>query len=348
MPDGFERFLRVCCLETRRLPNSHIALLLLRFLISQKAYVKRTTPLECCRSSLKCFDDGDRLALGKIWDRDFSEREWRQVSLPSRHDGVGLRSSVATADEAYAASSMSCRSMQAELGIGDHAALGDVVHRLKSGLPVNADQLVVPTALDEFITPKSINANFSPVAALQLKDDSHPVHKIRLNTYSAPGCNRWLESTPSLTLDKHLTSCEFFTTMSLQLGVDVYDGETLCMFRGSISDRAGIHALSCTAGGDVLHRHNEIRDLPHSFCIRARLNPGLEKAGLLDDENVTFEMRRPAEVLLDSPSNRGRNSRVWSKTAFGRESHSRARTVALRSFQRGWPCCRRGIQTRTN
>ena len=205
--------------------------------------------------------------------------------------------------------------MQAEIGIGDQAALVDVVHRLNFRLPVDADQLVVPTALDEFITQKSISAKFSPVAARQLKEDSDPVHKIRLNTYSAPGCNRWLESTPSQTLDKHLTSCEVFTTISLQLGVDVYDGETLCKFCGSISDRAGIHALSCTAGGDILHRHNEIRDLIHSFCIRARLNPELEKAGLLEDENVMVDLRRPADVLVDNPSNRGRNSRVWSKTA---------------------------------
>ena len=61
--------------QIARLPNSHIALFLLRFQISRMEYVKRTTPLECCRSSLQCFDDGVRLALGNIWGRDLSERE---------------------------------------------------------------------------------------------------------------------------------------------------------------------------------------------------------------------------------------------------------------------------------
>ena len=65
----------------------------------------------------------------------------------------------------------------------------------------------------------------------------------------------------------------------------------------------------------MLHRHDDIRDLIHSFCIRARLNPELEKAGLLEDESIMVDLRRPADVLVDSLSNRSRNSRMWSKTA---------------------------------
>ena len=66
----------------------------------------------------------------------------------------------------------------------------------------------------------------------------------------------------------------------------------------------------------MVHRHNDVRDLMHSFCIRARLNNlELEKAGSLEDESITVELRRPADVLVEGLRNRAMNSRMWSKTA---------------------------------
>ena len=53
-----------------------------------------------------------------------------------------------------------------------------------------------------------------------------------------------------------------------------------------------------------MYRHNEIRDLLHSFCIRARLHPELEKAGLLQDESIMVELRRLADILVDNVGNR--------------------------------------------
>ena len=112
---------------------------------------------------------------------------------------------------------------------------------------------------------------------------------------------------PSQALDKQLTSCEVFNTISLQLGVDVYDRETICGFCGMVSDKAGLHALSCTAGADILYRHNDVRHLLHSSCIRARLNPELEKADLLQDESIMVVLRRPADLLVNGIGNRNRN-----------------------------------------
>ena len=68
--------------------------------------------------------------------------------------------------------------------------------------------------------------------------------------------------------------------MDLLLGVDVYDESCICRFCGAVSDTCGIHALSCTAGGDVVLRHNDVRDIIFQFCLRARLSPQLERVGL--------------------------------------------------------------------
>ena len=118
-----------------------------------------------------------------------------------------------------------------------------------------------------------------------------------MNAYSAPGAGIWTNATPSQTLDKYLTSSDLLITVSLQLGVDVYDEVGVCRFCGMALDKGGLHAMSCMAGGDAVCRHNLIRDIFFHFCLRARLNPQLEKAGLLEDESIMVNLRRPADVL---------------------------------------------------
>ena len=61
-------------------------------------------------------------------------------------------------------------------------------------------------------------------------------------------------------LDNALTSWEFSISMALLLGVNVYDELCICKLCGMVSDRKGIHALSCMAGGDVVLQHNAVQD----------------------------------------------------------------------------------------
>ena len=106
----------------------------------------------------------------------------------------------------------------------------------------------------------------------------------------------------SQTVDKNLTNMAVATSVALMLGVDVYEEVSICHFCGMVLDKAGIHSLSCTAGGDIVLRHNTIRDIIFYFCSRARLRPELEKVGLLEDECVLVSLRRPADVLVAHPS----------------------------------------------
>ena len=57
-------------------------------------------------------------------------------------------------------------------------------------------------------------------------------------------------------------------------------------------------------------RHNTIRDLLFFFCQRARLRPELEKVGLLEDDVVMVNLRRPADVLVGGATLGRANSRV--------------------------------------
>ena len=88
--------------------------------------------------------------------------------------------------------------------------------------------------------------------------------------------------------------------MKLQLGVDVLEGSVVCPLCASAMDTKGIHCLSCTVGGDLIARHNDIRDLLFSFAERGLLNPLLERAGLLQEPGLFMQLRRPADVLADA------------------------------------------------
>ncbi len=119
----------------------------------------------------------------------------------------------------------------------------------------------------------------------------------RLVAYAAPGAGRWLQATPSKTLDKNLTNAELSTALKLQFGVDVYEGDGICAFCGAVNDRKGVHARSCTCGGDTDLRHNAQRDATYAFCRRGNLRPRLEAAGLLAGQGAP-DGRRPADVLV--------------------------------------------------
>ena len=93
----------------------------------------------------------------------------------------------------------------------------------------------------------------------------------------------------------------------MHVGIDVFEEKTVCRSCGMVLDTKGIHAASCTAGGDRGFRHDKVRNLLFRFCGRGHLRPELEKAGILDEEGVFVDLGRPADVLIDGRmgSNRG-------------------------------------------
>ena len=119
-----------------------------------------------------------------------------------------------------------------------------------------------------------------------------PLERCRLNAYSAQMCGRWLSIIPSKTLDQHMSSAELCITASLHLGVDVFEEGTVCRFCGMVLDTKGIHAASCTAGGDIGFTHDRVRNLLFRFCGRGHLRPELEKADAeMQDGEATLRSR---------------------------------------------------------
>ena len=81
----------------------------------------------------------------------------------------------------------------------------------------------------------------------------------------------------------------------LWLGLDIYKGGNCRICDNTMSPGAK-HGLACKSGGDLIKRHNRIRDFIYNLSREAGLNPSLEKGNLLGEQPG----RRPADVFIEN------------------------------------------------
>ena len=113
----------------------------------------------------------------------------------------------------------------------------------------------------------------------------------------------WVTAVPS-TLDGNDTvmqSRNFQVAVFVRLGVPVLGEEVKCSKCTQNIDVLGDHAACCTKNGDLITRHNRVRNLLNRICIEGGLAPVMEKKGILGDSDKPG--RRPGDVSMP----------LWSK-----------------------------------
>ena len=130
--------------------------------------------------------------------------------------------------------------------------------------------------------------------AYLIESSSH-ANRARLLSVAAPHSSSWLSVVPSTSLGLHLESNEYQMAIKWWLGLDT-SGRSTCPFCPDTAlDPLGHHAVTCRHGGDVVIRHNHLRDEIFNFCRRAHLSVSVERGhGLTRDLNNT----RPADILI--------------------------------------------------
>ena len=99
----------------------------------------------------------------------------------------------------------------------------------------------------------------------------------------------WLSVIPSPGLNLHL---EFQTALKWWLGIDIFGGSRCPSYSTQSLDPLGHHALTCRYNGDVVSRHNQLRNTFFESCRQAGVGGQMEVgSGLGHDE-------RPADVLV--------------------------------------------------
>ena len=187
--------------------------------------------------------------------------------------------------------------------------------RMQPGTPAAhaADRLCarIPGGRAELDTVVSIDGTFKQQSLTQLittaeadtaLKEAEPLDMVSSQAHRAPGACRWLLTPPTVTNATPTSSSLFACAAKLMLGITtpLTAHNRLCRFCGALRGTRGIHDLSCMAGGDVVRRHNGIRDIIFGFASRGCLNPELERTGLLAEQGVLLDLRRPADVLINA------------------------------------------------
>eukprot|EP00731_Ephydatia_muelleri_P019517 Em0012g342a len=147
------------------------------------------------------------------------------------------------------------------------------------------------TALAVLQVDKAFSIMFLLRNLEKLFDNSTPIDRARLLSISSPHASAWLSVTPSRSMGLHLEPSEFQVAIKWWLGIPVAQGQS-CSQCNAALDAYGHHALCCKLGGDVVSRHNRLRDIFNDFCHSACLAPQLEMGGWSRDRI------RPANVLV--------------------------------------------------
>ena len=259
---------------------------LLQFL--QTSSPSQTTPPSLSFDSLQFFDEEVRHCFSSCLAVDILDVHWQQGQLNVSFGGLGFRS----------LSHHCCAAFISSLSL---SGIGSTSNKHLVNAISRFNTLVSPS---DVITIDAIL--FSPSQqALSKKLDSHlfnsilrtssPANKACLLSSSAPYASSWLSVVPSVGLGLHLDSPEFHTAVKWWLGMNS-SARSSCPFCPDITlDPLSHHAVSCRQGGDVVIRHNHLRNIIVDLCHRAHLSVRVEVGrGLLGSHNYS----RPADVLV--------------------------------------------------
>eukprot|EP00731_Ephydatia_muelleri_P018161 Em0011g201a len=89
---------------------------------------------------------------------------------------------------------------------------------------------------------------------------SSPAQRARLLSVSSPHASAWLSVMPTPQLNLHLEPPEFQVALKWWLGMDTSQNACCAFCPSHALDPLGHHALTCKSGGDLIVRHNALRD----------------------------------------------------------------------------------------
>ncbi|KAL5477585.1 hypothetical protein EMCRGX_G024399 [Ephydatia muelleri] len=217
---------------------------------------------------------------------------WKQACLSLSRGGLGLRSVAVHSTAAYLGSVSSSSP--------DLASSHYVIDALNLfNLQVSAEDTVsipLPTKshFQHDLSQRIENCQFHA-----LYNSGSLADRARLLSISSAHASSWLQVVPSPRQGCDMATSEMQWGIKWWLGLPLTPELGVCAY---CPDKAldAHHAVTCKFGGDVVARHNALRNAIFDFCKRALLNPKLEAgAGLGHERRLT----RPADILIPSWSN---------------------------------------------
>ena len=240
--------------------------------------------------SLKILDLDLRSCFSKCLSLDLTEAAWCQSQLGIRFGGFGRRSLSHHSSAAFIVSFCS-----SGFATANNHHLIHAVNTFNS-LVSTSDAISPESAIESPPSQRSLSHTLDSSIYSSLYDSASPANKARLLSTSASLATSWVSVFPSGEPDLHLDPSEFRTAISWWLGLKTT--ASCCLLCPEIAlDSLGHHALSCRRGGDVVLRHNQLRDVFVDFCHKANLGVRIEAGSALTPD---LSRSRPADALVNN------------------------------------------------
>ena len=186
--------------------------------------------------------------------------------------------------------------------------------------------------------------------------------RARLLSVSASHAASWLSVTPSLALGLHLEPNELHASLRWWLGLDTSGGSLCPVCSQKALDPLGHHATTCTHGGDVVTRHNLLRDVVANLFRQAHMGVAVEAGyGLTHDNSrsrladvlvTRWEKGLPAalDITVTSPLNPAILDESCSTAGVAAVTAESRKHVANdpKCFELGWTCVPLAVETYGN
>ena len=270
----------------------HVAVTLLRMCASfcRMVHIARVTPPSLVSDALEVFDEEVRNCFMLSTAIEISQAAWSQAQLSLRFGGLGFRAVSYHAPAAFISSFALSGISQPDNNHLKHAIA------LFNSRVSQLDVVTVESVLAfPSIPQRELSRRLDDQLFISLLNSSSVPNKARLLSVSAPHAGSWQSVVPSPGLGLHLEPNECQMVFKWWLGLDT-SGRSTCPFCPHAAlDPLGHHAITCRHGGDVVIRHNMLRDVLADFFRRAHLSVAVEKGhGLTRDHNH----QRPADLFV--------------------------------------------------
>ena len=103
---------------------------------------------------------------------------------------------------------------------------------------------------------------------------------------SSAQASSWLLATPSPGLGLHLDPEDIQVAIIWWLGMGTSSASRCAMCPHNMLDPLGHHAVTCKFGGDVVSRHNQLRDTFVQTCRLAGVSASIEAGSGLGHEHL--------------------------------------------------------------
>jgi hypothetical protein len=247
-------------------------LLRVSFSIVRAVHFMRTTPLHQWKEQAAKFDVMIRSSIERILGFPMDDMTFAQACLTPRLGGLGLRKVVEHADLAY------------------HASWHEAQKTAKE------KWLPPPDHPPEYRSQKEASFAFDEKVHKSLIEKADARGAQRLKRAAQPHACGFITAVPSDEdgKDTLLKPRNYRIAVAYRLGVPVMNEEIPCPLCMQTINVFGDHATCCAKSGDLIVRHNSLRNLVDSIGTDAQLSPILEKKGILG--NTTG--RRPGDVTF--------------------------------------------------